>query len=459
VYAATINRHGSITFTATKVGQETALAQIIKLVEDAQSSKAPIARLADVVAGVFVPVVCLIALCAAVAWYVATRDTLLSLTVFISVLIIACPCALGLATPTAIMVGTGKGAENGILIKSGEALERAEKIGVVVFDKTGTITEGAPTVTDLVPARNVDPNRLLAVTAAVEKGSEHPLGEAIVGYAGEKGVAVPVADRVTAMPGRGGEAVVDGVAALSGYARLMSERGIAVGDLAATAETLSGEGKTAMFVSLGGAIAGVVAVADTVKPSSVEAVGALRRMGVSVAMLTGDNARAAAAIAKNVGIDTVLAEVLPQDKANEVRKLQDGRKIVAMVGDGINDAPALAQADVGIAIGSGTDVAMESAGVVLMHSDLMDVPAAIQLSRATMKNIRQNLFWAFIYNILGIPVAAGILRLFGGPLLDPMLAAAAMSLSSVSVLSNALRLRRFKPMTRSAGSSHPETAQ
>ena len=445
VFAATINKYGSITFAATRVGKETALAQIIKLVEDAQNSKAPIAKLADVVSGIFVPAVCLIATGAAIAWYVGTGDVLFALTVFISVLIIACPCALGLATPTAIMVGTGKGAENGILIKSGEALETARKIDVVVFDKTGTITEGAPALTDIVPAGGESRERILTLIAAAEKGSEHPLGEAIVRRAAADGIAVPEAERFAAIPGRGVEAVVDGVAALIGNAKLMAERGVALGDLPKELERLSGEGKTAMYVAFDNRAAGVAAVADVVKRSSAAAIGTLRRMGLEVAMITGDNRRTAEAIAREAGIDRVLAEVLPQDKANEVKKIQAEGKTVAMVGDGINDAPALAQADVGIAIGSGTDVAMESADIVLMHSDLMDVPAAIQLSKNTIRNIKQNLFWAFIYNTAGIPVAAGALYLFGGPLLNPILAAAAMSLSSVSVVTNALRLKRFKP--------------
>ena len=445
LYAATLNKYGSLTFKATKVGKETALAQIIKLVEDAQSSKAPIAKLADVISGFFVPVVCLIALGAAVAWFLATGDLRFALTIFISVLIIACPCALGLATPTAIMVGTGKGAEYGILIKSGEALETARKIQVVVLDKTGTVTEGRPAVTDLVPASGYPPESLLRLAASVEKGSEHPLGEAIVRRAGEEGVVLAACEGFAAVPGRGVEAKLDGVRTLIGNARFMSENGVAPESLADECERLSGDGKTAMYVAYGDRLAGVLAVADVLKPSSAAAVRALHGLGLEVAMLTGDNPRTAAAIAREVGIDRVFAEVLPQDKSGEVKKLQAEGKVVAMVGDGINDAPALAQADVGIAIGSGTDVAMESADIVLMHSDLMDVPAAIQLSKSTIRNVKENLFWAFIYNTAGIPVAAGVLHLFGGPLLNPILAAAAMSLSSVSVLANALRLKRFRP--------------
>ncbi|MDR1518575.1 MAG: heavy metal translocating P-type ATPase [Planctomycetota bacterium] len=447
VYAATINKFGGISFRATKVGQETALAQIIKLVEDAQNSKAPIAKLADVVSGIFVPVVCLVALGAAVAWYLSSGDVKFALTIFISVLIIACPCALGLATPTAIMVGTGKGAENGILIKSGEALEAARKIQVVVFDKTGTITKGAPAVTDLIPAPGIKSEELLKAAASAESGSEHPLGEAMVKRAAAAGLALDKAERFAAIPGRGIEASVAGVEVLIGNAKLLSERGIDFAGLADELERLSGEGKTAMYVALDNRPAGVVAVADVVKESSAAAIRALHRMGLEVAMLTGDNPRTAAAIAREVGIDRVFAEVLPQDKSNEVKKIQAEGRTVAMVGDGINDAPALVQADVGIAIGSGTDVAVESADIVLMRGDLMDVPAAIQLSQSTIRNVKQNLFWAFIYNTAGIPVAAGVLHLFGGPLLDPILAAAAMSLSSVSVLTNALRLKRFKPQT------------
>ncbi|MDR1377340.1 MAG: heavy metal translocating P-type ATPase [Synergistaceae bacterium] len=454
IYAATINKNGVIRFEATKVGSDTALAQIIKLVEDAQGSKAPIAAMADIVAGVFVPVVCVVAVAAAAGWYWYTRDVSLSLTIFISVLIIACPCALGLATPTAIMVGTGKGAEYGILFKGGEALETAHKIDTIVFDKTGTITEGKPEVTDVVTARGIDEKRLLALAASAEKGSEHPLGEAIVRKGEEEKLGFFAIENFQSLTGLGIEADIDGVHLYAGNRKLMDEKGVSLENLEAESDRLAGEGKTPMYVVLGDKLAGIVAVADVVKKSSAEAIKVLRGMGISVAMITGDNPKTASAIARQVGIDRVLAEVLPQDKSNEVKKLQaeplpgvaHRHRKVAMVGDGINDAPALVQADIGIAIGSGTDVAMESADIVLMRSDLMDVPAAIQLSKSTIRNIKQNLFWAFAYNTAGIPVAAGILRLlFNGPLLDPILAAAAMSLSSVSVLSNALRLRRFKP--------------
>ncbi|MDR1732662.1 MAG: heavy metal translocating P-type ATPase [Synergistaceae bacterium] len=449
VFAATINKNGVLRFEATKVGDATALAQIIKMVEDAQGSKAPIARLADVVAGYFVPVVCVIAVLAAGAWYWGTQDVRFAMTIFISILIIACPCALGLATPTAIMVGTGRGAEYGILFRGGEALETAHKIDTIVLDKTGTITEGKPEVTDVITAEGVDSARLLRLTASAEKGSEHPLGEAIVRRAEEEGVEFLEIENFQALTGLGIEVDIrepaGKVHAFIGNRKLMDGRNIPLNGLESESDRLAGEGKTPMYVVLENRLAGIVAVADVVRKSSAEAIRILREMGVGVAMITGDNPRTAGAIAKQVGIDRVLAEVLPQDKSNEVKKLQaEGRKI-AMVGDGINDAPALAQADVGIAIGSGTDVAMESADIVLMRSDLMDVPTALQLSRSTIRNIKENLFWAFAYNTAGIPIAAGVLHFFGGPLLDPMLAAAAMSLSSVSVLSNALRLRRFRP--------------
>ncbi|MGI6238512.1 MAG: heavy metal translocating P-type ATPase [Christensenellales bacterium] len=446
VYAASINTTGAVHFRAEKIGSDTALAQIIKLVEDAQGSKAPIAQMADIVSGYFVPVVCLIAILAGIAWYFGTGGNLeFALTIFISVLVIACPCALGLATPTAIMVGTGKGAENGILIKGGEALETAHKINTIVFDKTGTITEGKPTVTDIVTTEGGDEDALLALTAAAEIGSEHPLGQAIVAGAQARGLALSKAEAFQSITGQGIEATIDGQRVLAGNRALMDARGISLGALEGESDRLAGEGKTPMYVALDDSIAGIVAVADVVKKNSRATIERLHRMGVEVAMITGDNRRTAEAIARQVGIDRVLAEVLPQDKSDEVKKLQaEGRK-VAMVGDGINDAPALAQADIGIAIGSGTDVAMESADIVLMRSDLADVPTAIELSKKTIRNIKENLFWAFGYNVIGIPIAAGALYLFGGPLLNPMFAAAAMSLSSVSVLTNALRLKRFKP--------------
>lgn len=445
VYAASINKNGMIQFKATKVGGDTALAQIVRLVEEAQGSKAPIAQLADVVSGYFVPIVFGIAIIAFLAWFISGKSLGFSLTVFIAVLVIACPCALGLATPTAIMVGTGKGAEYGILIKGGEALETAHKIDTIVFDKTGTVTEGKPEVTDIIPTEGVERNRLLQLAASAEKGSEHPLGEAIVDAAEKANLELLKPENFRAIPGYGIEVMLDGDAVLLGNRKLMAERDIALSTLAEDSDRLASEGKTPMYIAMAGKLSGIIAVADVVKASSLKAIEQLQSMGIEVAMITGDNRKTAEAIAKQVGIDRVLAEVLPQDKSNEVKKLQGEGKKVAMVGDGINDAPALAQSDIGIAIGSGTDVAMESADIVLMKSDLMDVPAAIQLSRSTIRNIKQNLFWAFGYNVIGIPIAAGVLHLFGGPLLNPMFAAAAMSLSSVSVLTNALRLKRFRP--------------
>ncbi|CEP39342.1 copper-transporting P-type ATPase [[Clostridium] sordellii] len=445
VTGASINKNGNIKFKADKVGSDTTLAQIIKLVEDAQGSKAPIAKLADTVSGYFVPTVLVIALLSALAWYfIGQKDLVFSLTIFISVLVIACPCALGLATPTAIMVGTGKGAENGILIKGGEALESAHKINTIIFDKTGTITEGKPVVTDIITTNIINEKNLLQIAASAEKGSEHPLGEAIVKRGEEDKIEFLKINNFNSITGKGIEVNIDNKNILLGNKKLMDESGIQLGELKNVSDNLANEGKTPMYISINNEIAGIIAVADVVKLSSKKAVEKLHEIGIKVAMVTGDNQKTADAIAKQVGIDIVLAEVLPEDKANEVKKLQDKGNFVAMVGDGINDAPALAKADIGIAIGNGTDVAIESASIVLMKSDLMDVPTAIKLSKETIKNIKQNLFWAFGYNTIGIPVAAGILYLFGGPLLNPMIAAAAMSLSSVSVVSNALRLRNFK---------------
>jgi Cu+-exporting ATPase len=448
VVGASINGNGSLSFRATKVGADTVLARIIKLVEDAQGSKAPIARLADEVSGVFVPVVFGIALLSALAWLVSGESPVFALTVFVAVLTIACPCALGLATPTAIMVGTGKGAEHGVLIKSGAALETAHKIDTVVFDKTGTITKGRPEVTDVLPSAGLDRAGLLALAAAAERGSEHPLGEAMVRAAALEGAVLEAATDFQALPGHGIGARVGERAVLIGNAKHLAKAGAEGVDaeVLALAEGLSAQGRTPMFVAVDGVYAGIIAVADVVKESSAAAVAALHALGIEVAMITGDGRGTALAIARQVGIDRVLAEVLPGDKAEEVKKLQAEGRVVAMVGDGINDAPALAQADVGIAIGSGTDVAMESADIVLMRSDLMDVPTAIGLSKKVIRNIRQNLFWAFGYNVLGIPIAAGVLHAFGGPLLSPIIAAAAMSMSSVSVLTNALRLKRWKPL-------------
>jgi Cu+-exporting ATPase len=445
IIGASINKNGTIRYKATKVGKDTALSQIIKLVEDAQGSKAPIAKMADIISGYFVPIVIAIAILSAIAWYFAGQTGVFALTIAISVLVIACPCALGLATPTAIMIGTGKGAEHGVLFKSGTALETTHKLNTIVFDKTGTITEGKPKVTDIITAEGISETELLTLSASAEKGSEHPLGEAIVNSAEEKGLAFLKTETFNAIPGHGIEVTINGQDLLLGNKKLMDERHIGLGNLASASDALASQGKTPMYIAKDGKIAGIIAVADTVKESSLRAIKKLHKMGIEVAMITGDNKRTAEAIAKQVGIDRVLSEVLPEDKANEVKKLQDEGKKVGMVGDGINDAPALAQADVGIAIGSGTDVAIESADVVLMRSDLMDVPTAVELSKSTIRNIKENLFWAFAYNILGIPFAMGVVYAFGGPLLSPVIAAAAMSFSSISVLLNALRLKGFQP--------------
>lgn len=446
VVGASINKTGSFKYQATRVGKDTVLAQIVKLVEDAQGSKAPIAKLADKISGIFVPIVIVLAILSGLAWFFLGQESwIFALTIAISVLIIACPCALGLATPTAIMVGTGKGAENGVLIKSGVALETTHQVQTIVFDKTGTITEGKPKVTDILTTDKIAKDQLLALAASAELGSEHPLGEAIVESAKERDLTLSNPSNFNALPGHGIEVTVQGQDLLLGNRKLMVDRQIDLAGFEDQSDHLAQEGKTPMYVAVDGELAGIIAVADTIKESSLAAIKKLQGMGIEVAMITGDNKRTAEAIAKQVGIDRVLSEVLPEDKANEVKKLQEEGKSVAMVGDGINDAPALAQADIGIAIGSGTDVAMESADIVLMRSDLMDVSTAVELSKATIKNIKQNLFWAFAYNVVGIPIAMGVLHLFGGPLLNPMFAAAAMSLSSVSVLINALRLKRFKP--------------
>lgn len=443
VIGASINKTGFIKYKATKVGKDTALAQIIKLVEDAQGSKAPIAKMADIISSYFVPTVIGLAIIAAVLWLIAGQSLVFALTIFISVLVIACPCALGLATPTAIMVGTGKGAENGVLIKGGEALEITHKVDTIVFDKTGTITEGKPVVTDII-SKEMNKEELLSIAASAEKGSEHPLGEAIIKFAEEKNIRLKEIKNFNAIPGQGIKVIIDEDVILLGNLKLMQKNSIEIGVLQEESDKLAEEGKTPMYIAINDSLEGIIAVADIVKSSSVEAIKSLYNMGIKVAMITGDNKKTADAIAKQVGIDIVLSEVLPEDKSNEIKKFQEKNKKVAMVGDGINDAPALAQADIGIAIGSGTDVAMESADIVLIKSDLMDVITAIKLSKATIRNIKQNLGWAFGYNILGIPVAMGVLHIFGGPLLNPMIAAAAMSLSSVSVITNALRLKRFK---------------
>jgi Cu+-exporting ATPase len=459
VVAGSINKLGSFQFRATKVGKDTTLSQIITLVENAQADKAPIARIADKVSGVFVPVVIGVAVLAGLAWFFLGQESwIFALTITISVLVIACPCALGLATPTAIMVGTGKGAENGILIKSGEALESAYKIHIVAFDKTGTITEGKPVITDIVPAEGVEESHILSVAAAAENNSEHPLADAILNTARSRNIPILPASDFAALPGLGVTARVatssltgsevgnHSATILLGNAQALTNNSIAVSPSERrTAESLAEQGKTPLFVAEEGALLGIIAVADPVKPSSAAAIRKLHSMGIRTVMVTGDNARTAHAIAAQVGIDDVASDVLPQSKAKAVADLQADGSVVAMVGDGINDAPALAQANTGIAIGSGTDVAIESADIVLMRSDLTQVPTAIELSRATIRNVKENLFWAFAYNVLGIPVAMGVLHLFGGPLLNPMIAAAAMSFSSVSVLLNALRLRWFKP--------------
>ena len=444
VIGASINKTGFIKYKATKVGKDTALSQIIKLVEDAQGSKAPIAKMADIIASYFVPIVIGLAILASIGWLIAGESGVFALTIFISVLVIACPCALGLATPTAIMVGTGKGAEYGVLIKGGEALEVTHQIDTIVFDKTGTITEGKPVVTDIITT-TISEEELLSIAASSEKGSEHPLGEAIVKGAEERNIKFKEISNFKAIPGHGIQVEIEGKVILLGNKKLMNKNSIEVGDLGVKSDKLANEGKTPMYIAINNKLEGIIAVADTVKPSSKEAIENLHKMGIKVAMITGDNKKTADAIAKQVGIDIVLAEVLPEDKANEGKKLQEKGSKVAMVGDGINDAPALAQADIGIAIGTGTDVAIESANIVLMKGDLKDVATAIKLSKATIRNIKQNLFWAFGYNVLGIPVAMGVLHIFGGPLLNPMIGAAAMSLSSVSVLANALRLRGFNP--------------
>jgi len=444
VTGGSINGEGMVKCRAVRVGEDTSLSKIIKLVEDAQGKKAPIAKLADIVSGYFVPIVLVIALAAAAAWALSGKDFNFVLTIFVSILVIACPCALGLATPTAIMVGTGKGAELGILIKGGEALETTHKINTVVLDKTGTITEGKPRLTDIRTYNGMSENEALRLCASAEKGSEHPVARSIVEGAAARGIELLRTENFHAVPGRGIDAWVSGKRVLAGNAKLMAENGVDTGLADADAEEFALSGRTLMYFAVDNQLAGLMAAADTVKKSSREAIARLMGMGIDVYMITGDNKNTAAAIAQEVEIQHVLSEVLPQDKALEVKRLQDSGRKVAMVGDGINDAPALVQADVGMAIGTGTDVAVESADVVLMRGDLNEVPSAIALSRATIRNIKQNLFWAFIYNLIGIPFAAGVVFLFGGPLLSPIIAGAAMACSSVSVVSNALRLKRFK---------------
>lgn len=445
ITSATINQNGSIDYQATRVGSDTTLAQIVRLVEEAQGSKAPIAALADKISLYFVPIVLSLATLSALGWYFLAGESLsFSLSIFIAVLVIACPCALGLATPTAIMVGTGKGAENGILIKSGQALEAAYQLDTIVLDKTGTITVGKPSLTDLLPLGAFNRSDLLRLVASAEQHSEHPLAQAILEAAEEEELDLLPVSHFEAIIGRGLSAQVEGKHLLVGNESLMKEKNIDSSAFQEQLLELSKEGKTAMFVAIDGQLTGILAVADEMKSSSLKAVQELQSMGLEVIMLTGDCEETATAIAQKAGIQKVIAGVLPDGKATAIKDLQEAGKKLAMVGDGINDAPALVQADVGIAIGSGADVAIESADVVLMHSDLQDVVKAIKLSQATIRNIKENLFWAFAYNTLGIPIAMGLLHLFGGPLLNPMLAGLAMSLSSVSVVANALRLGRFK---------------
>ncbi|CUX18210.1 heavy metal translocating P-type ATPase [Clostridium sp. C105KSO13] len=458
VIGATINKSGYLKIKAMKVGDDTALAQIIRLVDEATSSKAPIAKLADKVSGIFVPVVITIAVIAVIAWLIAGYSFEFALSIGISVLVISCPCALGLATPTAIMVGTGRGASHGILIKSAEALETAHKVNTVVLDKTGTITQGKPVVTDLITAENVSETELLQMAVSLEKLSEHPLADAIVEDADKKNIALLPVSEFNQIAGHGITGKIDDVTCLAGNRRMMEENHIQDQDLFVQADRIADDGKTPLFFTSGDKLLGIIAVADVVKSTSKQAVEELKSMGTEIVMLTGDNKKTAEAIRRQVGVDRVVSEVFPQDKEKEIRRLQGEGKKVAMVGDGINDAPALARADVGIAIGAGTDVAIESADIVLMKSDLMDVSTAIQLSKAVIRNIKQNLFWAFIYNIIGIPIAAGVFFTAFGLKMNPMLGALAMSFSSVFVVSNALRLRWFKAKHKAAADHNESIA-
>ena len=456
ITGAGIVSSGYLVFQAKKVGDDTTLAQIIDLVEEASSSKAPIAKLADKVSGIFVPIVIGVAVLATVIWLLTGATFEFALSIGISVLVISCPCALGLATPTAIMVGTGKGAENGILMKSAEALETAHKVGTVVLDKTGTVTEGKPSVTDVLPTEGVPLSSLIQIAASLEQLSGHPLGNAIVEYANTQNIPFLQADGFQATEGQGISAVIDGKHYYAGNRLMMEMQKLPFQDLQSRAEQFAGEGKTPLFFANEEKLLGVIAVADPIKPTSRQAVSELTQMGIDVIMLTGDNAKTAEAIRQQAGIPTVISDVLPQEKEAQIRKLQEDGKVVAMIGDGINDAPALARADVGVAIGAGTDIAIESADVVLMRSDLLDVVSAIRLSHAVIRNIKQNLFWAFFYNSIGIPLAAGILFPAFALKLNPMFAAAAMSFSSVFVVSNALRLKWFTPRARSAAPATQE---
>ena len=445
VTGASMNINGAVCFRATRVGKDTALAQIIRLVEDAQGSKAPIAKMADKISGIFVPIVMGLGVLAALGWALIGKESVeFSLTIFVAVMVIACPCALGLATPMALTVGMGKGAENGVLIKNGDALEKTQRVDTILLDKTGTITEGKPAVTDILPLAGRSERELLLVAGSAEQGSEHPLGKAILRAAEEQGLDLVEVSGFRALPGLGLEAHLEGQLVRVGNQKMMSKSIVLSEDDQTVAQVLANDGKTPMFVALGESLLGIIAVADTVKPDSRAAIDELHKMGIRVAMVTGDNRRTAEAIGCAMGLDEVFSEVLPDQKAGIVSLLKDQGRFVAMVGDGINDAPALASADVGVAIGTGTDVAIASADIVLMRSTLMDVPAAVDLSKKTMRNIRQNLFWAFAYNVIGIPIAMGLLHLFGGPLLNPMIAGAAMSMSSVSVVTNALRLRGYR---------------
>ncbi|MFT3752361.1 MAG: heavy metal translocating P-type ATPase [Paludibacter sp.] len=446
VLSASINKSGSFTLKATKVGKDTTLSQIIQLVEEASASKAPISKLADKISAVFVPIVIAIAVIATAVWMYLGYNFEFALSIGIAVLVISCPCALGLATPVAIMVGTGKGAEHGILIKSAESLQLAREVDTIVLDKTGTLTEGKPIVTDIITGKSISETELLELAAALEKPSEHPLAEAILQEANHRGISIKEVENFQAIHGLGIEARIAGEIFQAGNQKLMDNRKVNTGEFARIADSLANEGKTPLFISNQKDVLGIIAAADILKPTSKEAIRQLKALGLNVVMLTGDHARTAAAIQSQLGISTVIAEVLPQDKDKEISKLQAEGRTVAMVGDGINDAPALMRSNLGIAIGAGTDVAIESADIVLMRSDLLDAVTTLRLSKAVMANIKQNLFWAFFYNIIGIPLAAGVFYQMLDWKLNPMFAAAAMSLSSVTVVLNALRLLRFKPI-------------